>query len=66
MQITVEGQRHLGAALGTLSFTETFVTGKVSKWVRELKQLTEIASTKPQAAYAALTHGLVSLSLIHI
>ena len=60
VQITVEGQRHLGATLGTLSFTEAFVTGKVSEWVCELKQLTEIASTQPQAAYAALTHGLMS------
>ena len=60
VQITEEGQRHLGAALGTLSFTEAYVTGKVREWVCELKQLAEIASTQPQAAYAALTHGLMS------
>ena len=51
VQITEEGQRHLGAALGTPSFTEAYVTGKVREWVCELKQLAEIASTQPQAAY---------------
>ena len=60
VQITEEGQRHLGAALGTHTFTEKFVAGKVCKWVDEFKQLTEIATTQPQAAYVVLIHGLMS------
>ena len=39
---------------------ECYVKEKVSGWKREIEQLSEIAKTQPQAAYAALTHGLVS------
>jgi len=60
VQITNEGQRHLGAALGSRTFVETYVTGKVQEWVREIEQLAAIASSQPHAAYAALTHGLSS------
>ena len=60
MEITREGQRHLGAALGTQTFVEAYVTSKVQEWVREVKQLAKIANSQPHAAYAALTHGLTS------
>ena len=33
---------------------------KVQEWVGEVVQLSQIASSQPQAAYAALTHGLIS------
>ena len=33
---------------------------KVQKWVREVDRLSLFASSQPQAAYAALTHGLYS------
>jgi len=58
--ITPKGKRHLGSAIGSRSFVEYYVEGKVSEWKRELERLSEIARTQPQAAYAALTHGLVS------
>ena len=60
VNITVEGRRQLGAALGTRSFTEVYVKNKVQEWVGEVVQLSQIASSQPQAAYAALTHGLIS------
>ena len=56
----MEGRRQLGAALGTRSFTEVYVKNKVQEWVSEVVQLSQIASSQPQAAYAALTHGLIS------
>ena len=59
VQITKEGWRNLGAALGTQSFTEVFVSKQVQKWTEEVKQLATIAESQPHAAYAALTHGLV-------
>ena len=37
IQITTEGQRHLGAALGSLSFKESYASEKVTQWVKELK-----------------------------
>ena len=58
LSITTEGKRHLGAALGTQSFVKEFVQLKVKNWVQELDRLSNIATTQPHAAYAALTHGL--------
>ena len=50
----------LGAALGSRTFVETYVTGKVQEWVREVEQFAAIARSQPHAAYAAMTHGLSS------
>ena len=60
VSITEEGKRHLGAAVGTSSFVESYVQRKVSGWVHEVERLSSIASTQPHAAYAAFTHGLTS------
>ena len=60
VQITREGQKHLGAALGSQTFVETYVTGKVQEWVREVERLAALARSQPHAAYAAMTHGLSS------
>ena len=55
-----KGRDILGAALGSRTFVETYVTGKVQEWVREVEQLAAIARSQPHAAYAAMTHGLSS------
>ena len=60
VNITHEGRPHLGAAIGTQEYTESFVESKVEKWNTELKSLAKIASTQPHAAYSAFTHGLTS------
>ena len=60
MQMTTQGQPHLGAPLGSKSFVEEFVHAKVSVWVLEIKSLSETASSQPQGAYAALTHSIMS------
>ena len=60
VNITTEGKRHLGAAIGTRDFIESYVAGKVKKWVEEIHQLSEIAQTQPHAAYCAYIHGLSS------
>ena len=60
MSITAEGKRHLGAAIGTNSFVESYVKRKVSVWVHEVEHLSSIAVTQPHAAYAAFTHGQTS------
>ena len=44
VQITTEGKRHLGAALGSRTFVETYVTGMVQE------QLAAIASSQLHAA----------------
>ncbi len=57
-----EGQRHLGAALGTQTFIGRYGTEKVHEWTKEVNKLAEIATTQPHAyaVYAAVTHGLQS------
>ena len=60
LNITSEGRRHLGAAIGQKSFVKEYMTEKVSNWVKELTKVASIATTHPQEAYAALTHGLTS------
>ena len=36
IQISCEGQCHLGAAIGTSSFTESYVSNKVKMWPEEI------------------------------
>ena len=55
----MEGQRHLGAALGSRAFAKEYVSKKVTDWVSEIALLSEIAQTHPHSAYCALTHGLI-------
>ena len=57
MQITDQGQRHLGAALGFREFAEGFVAKKVCSWSSEVLALAEIATNHPHAAFCAFTHG---------
>ena len=57
MKITVKGHKHLGAAVGEESYKTEFVSRKVETWVNELKTLSTIASSQPQAAYVAFTIG---------
>ena len=57
--ITTQGQRHLGAAIGSVGFRERYVNGLVADWVKEVEVLAEYARADPHAAYAAFTFGLV-------
>ncbi len=60
VNVTAEGKRRLGAAIGSRSHTEDYVTVKVTKWCDEINQLANVAKTQPHAAYCAYTHGLSS------
>ncbi|XP_066925323.1 uncharacterized protein [Clytia hemisphaerica] len=59
INITKEGKRHLGAAVGTNEFKIEYVTDFVNDWVSQLKLLSEIAKAYPQSAYCAFTAGFV-------
>ena len=59
VQISTNGQRHLGAAIGTREFIKAYATQKIANWVKETENLTTLARTNPHAAYAALTHGVI-------
>ena len=56
--MTVEGQRHLGAVIGSRDYLQDYVNEKVTSWVNEVAQLAEFARAQPQASYAAYTFGL--------
>ena len=58
INITTEGRKHLGAALGSRSYLEHYVGDKVEDWVGEVTRLAEFARSQPQARYAAFTFGL--------
>ena len=56
--IRTDGQRHLGAALGTEAFCNEYVQLKVDGWCTEVCNLAAIAMTQPQAAYVVFTNVL--------
>ena len=58
IEITCDGQRHLGAAIGTLTFREEFVKKKVGKWVKDVEKLALFAEDEPQAALTAFAKGV--------
>lgn len=60
VNISCEGQPHLGVALPTLTYREQFVIGKVEEWAKELKVLSVAGESQPHAALAAHTHGMTS------
>ena len=57
INITAEGKRHLGAAIGSAEFKNVYIDTKVKKWVENIKSLTQVAQTQPHVAYAAFIHG---------
>ena len=58
INISTQGQKHLGAVLGSRSCLEEYVTEKVDDWVGQVVKLADFAATQPQACYAAYTLGL--------
>ena len=58
INVTVEGQKHLGAVIGSRDYLQDYVNEKVTSWVNEVAQLAEFARAQPQANYAAYTFGL--------
>ena len=56
--IDVNGERHLGAAIGSKSFKEKYVKKKVDGWIEDVKQLSKIAKEEPQIAHSAYTKAM--------
>ena len=54
IKITCTGQKHLGAVIGTIDYKNEYAKTKVKTWVSEIKLLSQIAATEPQAAYCAI------------
>ena len=60
VNVTSEGRPYLGAAFGTSEYLEKYVSAKVSEWSSCVNNLSSIAKSQPQAAFSALTHGLLN------
>ena len=60
VNITTEGQRHLGAVIGSQEFKDQYCREKVLGWKGELEALSEIARSQPHAAYTVFTKGYKS------
>ncbi len=59
VNITAQGRPYLGTALGSNEFCDQYMAKKVGQWSDELLVLTDMATTKPLATYAAFIHGFV-------
>ena len=57
-KIEKNGERHLGAVIGSDTFKNKFVSEKVQKWCQDVKQLSSIATEEPQAALTAYTKSI--------
>ena len=57
VNITTEGQRHLGAVIGSQQYKDQYCREKILGWKREIKTLVEIAKSQPHAAFIAFTKG---------
>ena len=53
VNITKEGKRHSGGALGTNVFVSQYVSQQMLQWVTQIDRLASIAKTQPQNAYTA-------------
>ena len=43
IKLTTEGQRHLGAVIGTANFKQNYMKEKINQWIQELPILSKIA-----------------------
>ena len=60
VKITSDGMRHLGAAIGSKTFKDSYVHEKIQEWIDSVERLAKIAITEPQAAFSAFTERLQS------
>ena len=59
ISITTEGERHLGAVIGSEEYKQKFVENKISKWVNDVETLAEIAQDEPQSVYSCFTKAII-------
>ena len=50
VNVTTEGQRHLGAVIGSQEFKDQYCREKILRWKGKLKALSEIAKSQPHAS----------------
>ena len=54
IKITLEGDRHLGAVIGSSSFKESFVKKKIDGWVKDVEQLAALGHEESRTSACLL------------
>ena len=57
IKFTLEGKRHLGAAIGSEEYKNNYMKEKIEEWRKEITELSKIAQSQPQAAFAGFIFG---------
>ena len=65
IKLTTDGQRHLGAAIGTSNFRAQYAAEKVTKWCNELHRLADFAKTTAGSLFSIYTRYLKSIYLLY-
>ena len=60
VHVTIEGDRHLGAVLGSGSFKHDFVKRNITSWDKDIEEVSVVAKEESKIAYSAFTKGLSS------
>ena len=60
INITTDGRKHLGAVVGSNTYKVQYIEDLVHDWNTQLKLLSTIAETQPQAAYLTSVSGFGS------
>ena len=60
VNVTLDGRPYLGALIGSQEYVEEYVSSKVRAWSSSINVLSDIAKSQAQAAFSALTHGLLN------
>ena len=60
VNITTEGQRHLGAVIASQEYKDQYCEEKIRIRKGEIERLSEIAKSQPHTAYTAFTKGYKS------
>ena len=55
VNITDQGKKQLGAAIGTMAHKEEYMEEKIKKWVEQVEVLAEVAKVDPHSAYCGFT-----------
>ena len=58
IKITVEGERHMGAVIGSEEFKVSYVNSKINKWIVDVEELSTLAMDEPQAVYSCFTKAI--------
>ena len=58
MNVTTDGARHLGAAIGSEEFTQSYANDQVSHWTDMVSNLADIATNHPHVAYSNFVSSL--------